>query len=254
MKKNYAGEIIRTGLRLLGYQLAFGFLGFMFAPTLIDASPFLRVPLIGLLILLGIALLFMDGSYRGEKDCGLGETLDKLAKKGQYAPSADEDARRYRRMKGIWGALAGAVPMLLLSVFLALTAKPFAYALQDLPGWLSPYLHRPEIGGGVAYLEDVTVVATAADYVRVAVRFVLFPYVGLAGTLNDAGSLLLDRVSPLLTLILPAAAAVGYQFGPRRRAKTVKALEEAKNKPRKRLKKEAKKRLQDKREEKKQLI
>ena len=113
---------------------------------------------------------------------------------------------------------------------------------------------REEVGRAVAYLQNTVPAAVWTDYVRVGVRFLLFPYVSLLGNMSDAATLLFDRISPLLALLLPAAYAVGYQFGPVRHAKTQKAIEEAKNRPRKRLKKEARQRLAGKTQEKKELI
>jgi len=242
MNKWQWGELLRTGLRVLGYQAAFGFFGLMFAPMMMSASTGVRIPLIGLLILGGGLLMFMDGSYRGERDCAVTETLDKLAGKGEYEPTEAELAKRFRRSKGVLGALLGALPVLLLAVYVAVTAVPYAYTLQDLPPWLSTFMPRAEIGDALRYLEDVRVTATLTDYLRIAVRFVLFPYVGILGSLSDAGSLLLDRFSPLLVLIMPAVMAIGYQFGPGRRRKAVLAIAEAKNRPRRRLKKAVKQR------------
>lgn len=253
MGKARASEILRTGLRIFGYQVAFGFFGFMFIPALMGASDIIRLAVVGLLVAAGMMLMFMDGSYRGERDCAMGETLDKLEKKGSYKASDAEQAKRFSRMKGVLAALAGAAPIVLLAAYVAITAKPYVYTLQDLPGWLGAYTHRPEVGGALGYLQDATAVATVTDYLRIAVRFVLFPFVGLFGTMTDATSLLFDRISPLLALIMPAITAIGYQFGPRRHAKTQKQIEEAKSKPRKRLKKDAAKRKAAPKE-KKQLI
>ncbi len=243
MGKARRGEMVRTALRLLGYQIGFGFFGFMVTPALIGSSAMLRVPLIGLLIAAAALLMFNEGAYRGERDCGMSETLDKLVAKGNYTASPVENAKRYSRMKGVLIAALGALPVVLLSIYVAVTAVPYAYSPQDLPGWLASYLPRAEIGDALVYAQGVSYSAGIGDYVRIAVRFILFPYVGLLGEMGDSASLMFDRVSPLLALIMPAVAAIGYQFGPSRRAKSVKALEDAKNKPRKRLKKEAKKRL-----------
>lgn len=248
-----AGELLRTAARILGYQIAFGFIGFMVTPALIGAAPAVRISLIGVFILAMAILMFMDGSYRGEKDCALGETLDRLERKGAYTASAVENGKRYSRLKGVLSALLSALPLLLIALFVALTAQPYMYTLQDLPGWLSPYLDRAEIGKALVYLEDVGTTATVTDYCRIVVRFVLFPYVGLFGTMDDAASLLFDRIAPALTLIMPVMTAIGYQFGPRRRAKAVKEIEKAKNTPRKRLKKQGQKK-QGEPKEKKQLI
>lgn len=253
MKKAGSGGLPRTALKVFGFQIAFGFFGFMFTPALIGAAPAIRIPIVGLLILIAGFLMFMEGSFRGERECAHGETLDKLARKGTYKASEAENAMRYRRSKGIVTALLGALPLVLAAAYLAATARPYAYTLQDLPGWMATYLPRAEIGEPLQYLRDVSLSATVTDYVRVAVRFALFPYVGLLGEMSDATSLLFDRVSPLLMLIMPLTGAIGYQFGPARRAKSVKEIEAAKRMPRKRLKKDrAKKGPGEK--EKKQLI
>ncbi len=252
MGTSRVGIIIKWALRVFGYQIAFGLFGFLFTPAVVGSSVAIRVPVIGLLIAAAGYLMFMDGSYRGEKDCLMGETLDKLARKGSYEPSKAEEAKRFSRMKGIASAALGALPLVLIAVVVAVTAEPYAYALQDLPGWLNSYMNRAEVAEPLQYLRNVTVTATVVDYLRVGVRFVLFPYIGLMGTMSDAASLLFDQLSPLLVLIMPMICAIGYQFGPSRRAKNAKAIEEAKNKPRKRLKKAAAKRGGP--EEKKQLV
>jgi len=253
MRRTRAGEILRTALRILGYQIAFGFFGFMFVPAIMGAGAAIRILVVGLLVVAAGALMFMDGSYRGEKDCAMGETLERLAKKGTYRPSGAEQAKRYSRMKGVWSALLSALPVVLIAAYVAVTARPYEYTLQDLPGWLGAYLPREEIGGALAYLQQPQPAAALTDYLRVGVRFVLFPYVGLLGEMSDAQSLLFDRISPALALIMPTVAAVGYQFGPARRRKSVRAIEEAKSRPRKRLKKDRSKRPSTEKE-KKQLI
>lgn len=148
-------------------------------------------------------------------------------------------------------ALLGAALPLICAIIVAITAKPYVYSLQEYPAWLTPYTYRPEIGEAVAYMEGATPTATVWDYMRVVVRFFLFPYVGLLGTMSDSASLLFDRLSPLIMLILPGLSAIGYQFGPNRRAKEAKIIETAKNTPRKRLKKN---RGKNGPQEKKQLI
>lgn len=233
-------EIGKIALRVFGYQVAFGFIGFMLVPSLLGLSAVVRLPLVGLLIVGALMLVYLDGSYHGAQDCAMSERLDKLRTQGTYTPSGEEVARRYWPMKGIWGALLAAVPLLLCALYLALTVQPYRYALQDLPAWLSAYTHRPEVGDALRYLAQEAPAATATDYVRMVVRFALFPYVGLIGIMNDAASLLFDRLSPLVALILPTASVVGYLFGPRRRAKEVKAINAAKQTPRKRLKKDKK--------------
>ena len=244
-------HIAKGALRLIGYQAAFAFIGLLITPMFIGYSTALRVPLVGLVIAVAIMLLFLEGSYHGEMDCAKTETLDRLLQKGGYAASAEELAARYHRLNGVFSAALSALPFVLIAVYVSITAKPYVYALQDLPPWLSSYFHRAEIGEPLLYARNLSLVSTLTDYLRFATRFLLFPYVCLLGEMSDEISLLFDRLSPLLMLILPSASAIGYQFGPSRRKKTVQMIEKAKNTPRKRLKKTAKRQEP---KEKKQLI
>lgn len=252
MQKLSMSLVLRTALRIFGYLVAFGFIGFMLIPGFMGLGTGIRVPIVGMLIVAAAILLFVDGSYRGERDATMSETLEKLTKNGQYKPSPLEEAQRFDRRKGLLAAAIAALPLFLIALYVALTAQPYAYTVQDLPSWIVAYTNRPEIGGALGYMMGEQIPATLTDYFRIATRFMLFPYVGLIGTMSDEMSLLFDRISPALSLILPLMAAIGYQFGPSRRRKSVKLIEQAKNTPRKRLKKDRKKGGAPK--EKKQLV
>lgn len=251
MQKIGFKEVALGALRIFGYTVIFGFIGFMFVPTLMGLPGALRMVLIGALILAAWMLMFMEGAARGEREFAVSETLEKHAAKGDYTPSAQELARRFNRPRSVCIAICGALPVLIAAIVLAVGAQPYAYVLQDPPAWLQAYANRPEVVGGVRYLTEGVPPATVIDYLRVFVRFMLFPYIGFVGTMSDEMSLLFDRVSPVLSLLLPLCSAIGYQFGPRRRAKYLAEIEKAKHTPRKRLKKDRQRK--DPRE-KKQLI
>lgn len=243
--------IAKGALRVIAYQVVFAFVGLLITPMLLDASAAIRIPLVGLLIAVALVLMFIEGAYRGETDCAKADMLDRLIQKGNYNAANDERAARYSRMKGIASSALAAIPFVLIAGYVALTVKPYVYTLQDLPAWLSSYFQRAEIGDALLYARSPINTATVTDYLRFASRFLLFPFVSLMGEMSDEMSLLFDRLSPLFMLMIPAAAAIGYQFGPARRKKTVAMIEKAKNTPRKRLKKAVKQRTQ---KEKKQLI
>ena len=251
MKNN---RLLKTALSILGYEVIFGLLGLLLTSSLAAASTALRLPLVGVIIAAALAFVAASGASQGETDYTMTETLEKLTKKNGYVPSADEKAKRFSRGRALLGAALGGLLLFAAALCVAVTAQPYVYTLQDAPSWLNSYLARPEIGDAVAYMQGTVAKAAWTDYVRVGVRFALFPYVSLVGEMTDAASLLFDRLSPLISLLMPACYAIGYQFGPQRYERTKKAIEEAKNRPRKRLKKEAKQRLAGKKPEKKELI
>ena len=184
---------------------------------------------------------------RAKRDYAMTETLDKLAKKNCYGPAAGRNAKRFSRARAVLAALrwARCCRSSLPPLCVAVTAQPYAYTLQGcalLAGtatWRAPRsAGRRGVSPGDRSRRPRGRITSAW-----ACGFALFPYVSLLGEMTDAASLLFDRVSPLVSLLLPACYAIGYQFGPQRYARTKKAIEEAKSRPRKRLKKEARQRL-----------
>ena len=243
MKKGRGNQIVRMALGVLGYEAAFGVFGFLMMPLATDAAAGVRIGVSALVIAGAWALVFFGAAVRGERDCAVSQMLDKLRAQGMQEKARSEENKRFWRMKAVWAALLGGAPLLLAAVFVAVTAQPYVYALQGDPH-VDELVFSPAGNRRRACL--------SGRYERVGGRaglrhrrraFFLFAYVSLFGTMSDAASLLFDRLCPILTLLLPAVYAIGYQFGPVRRAKAVRMIEEAKRRPRKRLKKEARNRL-----------
>ena len=92
MKQTRAGNIVRIALRLLGYQLVFGFISFMIMPALMDANPAIRILLAGVIVAAACLFTFLDGTYQGERDVAMSRRLSKLEAKGVYTPDKEENA------------------------------------------------------------------------------------------------------------------------------------------------------------------
>ncbi|MBQ7519836.1 MAG: hypothetical protein IJU12_05925, partial [Clostridia bacterium] len=89
--------------------------------------------------------------------------------------------------------------------------------LGALPSWVSAYETQDEIGQALAYYHE-TAALTLPEILRVAVRLFLFPYMNMLGNGNYEKLYLLDKLSPLLTLIVPVFYGIGYLRGPYLRA------------------------------------
>ena len=255
MNKYKRRAVIRLAVRVLLFQLVFGFMGLMLVPLVLQSNSMLRLVLSGVLILLGILFVFSQGAIQGERHCALSERLNKSIAVRNYHPSEEEDAGRYDWRKGVWGALVGGAPILILALLLAITTRPYAYTLQSYPTWLSTYSSLPELGDALSYMENIKTSLSIDDITRIAVRFMLFPFIGIVGEMSNEMSLLFDRLTPLMAMLLPVCFMLGYLQGPSHRAKESAAIEAAKKQPKKRLTKEAKKRLSQRREpQKKDLI
>jgi len=215
------------------YMLLLGLFSLMVAPLLMIESPWLRVPL-NLLMFAGIALLaFNDGGVRGQREVARGFTLARRKESG-IALSDEDLSACYHPMRGVLPAVIAALPFFVAAMALAIVAKPYVYTLQGLPPWLSGYLRREEIGGPLQYYANVQGMG-AVDYLRIFVRVVIMPFSYIISGFGDQAALLLDRISPLLVLIFPAAYATGYLRGPAIHKQAEKRSEEAKRRHKKKV-------------------
>jgi hypothetical protein len=189
-------------------------------------------------------LFFQMGGAKGEDDCKSDFTRGKSQ---QGAP------RVYSRGRTLAGTLVGLAPWIILGAVVAILAVPYTYTLQDLPSWLNAYMRHPDVGRALVYYNR-EIVTPIVDWLRIAVRFAILPFVYLIASQGDAASLLLDRIAPALMLALPACYIVGYLTGPSRFEKTRQFIESVKNKPRLRLKKNVRKQRQPRKDDRNQLI
>ncbi|MDR1599208.1 MAG: hypothetical protein LBS11_04970 [Oscillospiraceae bacterium] len=238
-----------VALKILGFTAILGFLGLMFAPVLMSDNAVLRTAMNTALLAGAGALYFSLGAGKGEDDCKADFTRAKA--KAIKRDSAVEPPV-YSRSRTMLGALLGVSPFIALGVIVAAAARPYAYSLQDLPSWMGAYTRQPDVGRALAYYNR-EIITPITDWLRIAVRFAILPFVYLIASLGDSASLLLDRISPLLMLPLPACYAIGYLTGPARFDKTRKFIESVKSKPRMRLKKKVREQRK-RRDERNQLI
>ncbi|MBQ9300627.1 MAG: hypothetical protein IJ214_08955 [Clostridia bacterium] len=206
----------RRGLRVFSVLVLFAILGVLASGVFAFDSAVPRLLLNGVLLLLGGLILFNEGSRYGESDVSFGEIALKRQNEGKEATAKDRDTC-YHPGKGFVSALLGAAPFLLVAIAYALTAEKQTYSLGTLPGWVQSFESRDDIGPALAYYHE-SVPVGVAGYLRIIVRLVLFPYMNMFGAGDYNKLYLLDKLSPLLTLVLPLCFGLGYLRGPHLRA------------------------------------
>lgn len=250
--RRWGRQIIRPALMLMAAPLLVGLVSLIVAPVLMIENNALRVLFNSILLALVGLLLFNSGATRGEKDAQNSVRLMRDMKNG-HQPTDGERAVCFHPLKGICTALLGALPWVLLAGALAILSKPYTYTLQDLPSYLGAYRRRWDIGAPLTYYNIVYAIAPV-DILRVLVRLGIMPFVYIGGDLSDTLSLLLDRISPLLVLVLPLLYAVGYQLGPHYRLRNYERNQQAKQQHLKKMKRKQKKARAAREPKKEQLI
>ena len=210
-------EVLPLAGRLLVITLAVIVMGLMFSALQAIKTDVLRVA-VSAVVALGMALLYLtEGLNRGGRDAFYSRQVMRLTQAGKPV-EAVERARCFHPLKaGAACLLVFALP-LALGVYLAVTAKPYTYALQDLPQWLTySYGNRQDVMAPLAtYLQPVG--TTAVDWVRVFVRVFVMPFVNFFSD-PQRMSATIDRVTPLCLLCYPLAFMAGYLCGPKAQAR-----------------------------------
>ena len=201
----------KQALKVAGTLLMTYFIYLVVGAMLVWNSLFLRLLTNGVMVLLGCGLLYANGLNVGVADVTFGEIIYQRREEGKPVSAADVK-RCYHPLKGFASALLGTVPFLLACLCLAFTAQLQTFSLGMLPSWLQTLERRPEIGEALAYYHE-GIQMGFVDYVRVAVRIMVMPFVNMAGSGNAQAMLWVERLSPLLCLLSPAAFGLGYLKG-----------------------------------------
>ena len=232
----------KRALRVTGSILMTVFIYLVFGSMLMIENLILRVLANCALVLLSAGFLYMTGAGHGEADAAFSEIMYQRDKEGKNIPEADR-ARCFHPLKGLFTAALGAAPYFLLALILALTAQIQTYTLGALPSWLDAYRRQAEIGNPLSYY-SVSVSMGVLDYVRLGVRVLILPYVSMVGSGNASLVLLVERLSPLLVLIVPSGYALGYYKGKSLRDRVHTSIAQNKRRKKRKDMKEKQKRQQ----------
>ena len=210
--KRWGARIWPMAGRLAAILAAVTVMGLMFSALQAVGSMALRA-VISLAILSGVLLmLYSEGLTRGVADADASHAADKLEKLGRPL-SRREEAACYQPMKALCACLIVFGVPLVLGAYLAATAEPYTYALQDLPSWLTgTYGAREDVMAPLAaYAQTASV--SARDIIRLIVRLTVLIYINLFPDPQTMAQLV-DQLTPLMVLSYPVACMIGYLRAP----------------------------------------
>ncbi|MDO5023080.1 MAG: hypothetical protein Q4E07_07095 [Eubacteriales bacterium] len=176
----------------------------------------LRIILSTLLIGLVMGLFYYEGAAQGEEDVSLGEIIYSKREEGQHINSEDSN-NCYHPLKGFASAFLGVLPIFIIALIFSFIAQKQVYQLGVLPSWLTAFDRHRNIEIALSYYKETSSIGLEGT-LRIVIRMLLFPFVHFFGAENPDNMLLMERLSPLLSLIVPSAYAIGYLSGPKRRA------------------------------------
>ena len=207
------------------------------------SSTVFRIVLNAAVIAAILVLFFNAGTHQGSDAVARGEILYQKEQRGTSFSKTEKDLC-FHPLKGFLIGLIGTLPLLILTVIFSLNARAAVTGAGALPSWMQAYTRRNDIAQAlVSYLKPEAM--SPVDYMRIAVRICIMPYVNLVGYTNKAALLVLEKLSPLIILLPAASFGTGYLSGRGIRTRIHTAISESNSR---RIRKEKKARAARQRE------
>lgn len=150
-----------------------------------------------------------NGISKGEKQAAKSEIAFTAQVENKNFEGLNEC---YHPLKGLLAVIIGMAPMLFVAIVFSIIAKKIEYQLPSLPQWLNPYLIQTDMGLPLQFYSEKTVLGLEG-ILRIIVRTMCLPYVSMISPLGNTGLYFVDKLSPILILIVPSGFALGYYFG-----------------------------------------
>lgn len=212
----YSKTAISRGIKIMGYMLMFVFIYLLLGGAMTFDNTILRVTANVMLLALGGIVLYGEGANQGETDVGFAEIAQKRLDEGKNVPKSEYNLC-FHPLKGALTAAFAALPFFIVCAVFAVIAQKQHYTLGVLPSWVASYDSQSEVSQALAFYNEASPL-TLETILRVVVRLINFPYVTMLGINSYDAMYLVDKLSPLLCLTLPACYAIGYLRGPMLRA------------------------------------
>ena len=199
LARAWAKDVPHLARRIALLLLAAVVLGLMFSGLSAISAPFVRAGISVLILAVILALFASEGLGAGMRDAAAGRRAARMEAEGKTL-LPEEDAACWHPLKAAAALLLVFAVPLLLALFIALTAEPYRYTLQDLPTWLTAtYGAREDVMAPLgAYTEQAA--PDARILIRIVVRLMEMTFVGV------------------FLLAYPIAYFAAYCLGPRRQA------------------------------------
>lgn len=224
----------------LGVLLMMAFVSVIACSMFLTGIEVIRVILNAAVEILILTICFSNGASRGTDDVAKGEVLLQQRNDGRPEDPA-ETATAWHALKGFTIAILGTLPILIVAVILAVTTEKVMTGSGALPNWVASYQSRDGVGEALTAYARTTPM-TVTSLARLVVRLFLMPFVSIIGAENKELMLLMERISPLLTLLPAIAYGIGYLNGPKLRARVHTEIHENLKKRKKKETRERKKR------------
>lgn len=226
LARNWGSAVVPSAGRIMPMLILMIVMGFIFTGIQAIEAYMIRLVLAGVIGAVILLLMYSEGLNCGVADIAVSRTCAQAIKDGRKLDEKEE-AGGYHPLKALATAALVFIVPLVLSVIVALNAKEYTYMLQSLPAWLTgSYGSRADVMAPLAAYHDPQGMA-ALDWMRMIVRLFELPLVNLFEDPQKMTAMV-DRLSPLMIVIMPIAYMIGYLASPSRAEKIARLNRRAK--------------------------
>ena len=224
--KKWGPRVLPMAGRIIPLLILIIVLGLMFTAVQAIEIYWLRAAISLAVTAVMMILLYSEGLNTGVLDVNASYAFMQAKADGREL-GAKEDASCYHPVKALCAAMTVFAVPLAISIYLALNAREYTYTLQSLPTWLTQtYGIREDVMTPLAAYAQTAGMAIA-DWLRMFVRLFILLMINFFEDPQKMTAMI-DRLSPLMLMVLPAAYMVGYLYSPRKAEKIRKDNRRAK--------------------------
>lgn len=224
--KNWGSRVLPMARRIIPQLILIAVMGLMFTAVQAIGAYWLRAAISLAVTAAMLALLYSEGLNSGVLDVNASHAFLQAKADGREL-GAKEDAACYHPLKALCAALVVFAVPLVISVYLALNAREYTYTLQSLPTWLmQTYGLREDVMAPLGAYGQ-TAGMGVVDWLRMFVRLFILLMINFF-EYPQKMTAMIDRLSPLMLCVLPAAYMIGYLCSPRKAEKIRKDNRRAK--------------------------
>ena len=228
---------VKKGLSFLGITLVYVIAG----TFLTFQSLWMRAAASAMIIVALACYQYAMGCSKGEKDASYGEII--YSRKAEGHPVQMD--RSFHPAKGFFSVLVGCAPFLAFAIVFACLTQEVTYRLGSLPVWTESMLRQSEFGTALGYYGQQPGLGTIG-VMRVIDRAMVLPFVNVTTLMGSKATLFVERLSPILIMIVPVWYGIGYAQGLNLRAKVNTGIKMGDDKKKRRERKARRQRQQSK--------
>lgn len=219
--KIFSRVLLKMSLSVFGYMWLLLLIFLVFGALLVFDNKIIAIIINTAFLLLCGYFFYNRGLFVGTKHAAASEIAFKNKLFDEHSNVNPDEC--FTKCRGFVAVAFGMLPFFLVALYFAFNTQKQYYQLGALPSWLKQYMHYDNMDVALGYYLTNNGIQFM-DVLRLFVRGTIMPFVSMVNNFGPDIMLKIERLSPLLILLVPSLYGIGYMRGENQRIMINKAI------------------------------